>query len=142
MRTGTRQSSRTKASLRVNTADKSRTLAFSYARVALNNSLSCTTSYVPSSRTSSNNSQVSQKPPKKPRADPRIRADRQDSQPGVHRRSVPSSPRTAFTDLKTYVAAAAQGIDSSGFVWLVTDALGRLGVVATYGASALLVALR
>ena len=110
--------------------------------MVLNNSLFCTALYVPSPRTSSNNSQVSQKPPKNPRAEPQIRADRQDSQPGVHRRSVPSSPRTAFTDLKTYVAAAAQGIDSSGFVWLVTDALGRLGVVATYGASALLVALR
>ena len=39
-------------------------LAFSYTRLALNNSLSCTTSYVPSPRTSSDNSKVSQKPPK------------------------------------------------------------------------------
>jgi Fe-Mn family superoxide dismutase len=46
-------------------------------------------------------------------------------------------------DLKTYVAAAATGmLSSSGFVWLVTDALGHLGVVATYGAGTLLVSER
>ena len=52
----------------------------------------------------------------------------------------------SLTDLKADVAAAAQGIHSAGgaggFVWLVTDALGRLGVVATYGAGTLLVAER
>ena len=46
----------------------------------------------------------------------------------------------SLEDLKTYVAAAATGmLSSSGFVWLVTDALGRLGVIATYGAGTLLV---
>jgi len=46
-------------------------------------------------------------------------------------------------DLKTYVTAAAMGmLSSSGFVWLVTDALGHLGVVATYGAGTLLVSER
>lgn len=34
------------------------------------------------------------------------------------------------------------GGGAGGFVWLVTDALGRLGVVATYGAGTLLVAER
>jgi Fe-Mn family superoxide dismutase len=38
------------------------------------------------------------------------------------------------------VTAAATGmLPSSGFVWLVTDSLGRLGVIATYGAGTLLV---
>jgi superoxide dismutase, Fe-Mn family len=45
----------------------------------------------------------------------------------------------SLQDLKTYVAAAATGmLSSSGFVWLVTDPLGRLGVIATYGAGTLL----
>jgi Fe-Mn family superoxide dismutase len=46
----------------------------------------------------------------------------------------------SLQDLKTYVTAAATGmLSSSGFVWLVTDSLGRLGVIATYGAGTLLV---
>ena len=49
-----------------------------------------------------------------------------------------------ISDVKTYVTAAAQGIHSGsgagGFVWLITDALSRLSVVATYGAGKLLVA--
>ena len=60
---------------------------------------------------------------------------------------MPSSPHnSAHPDPKTYVTAAAQGIHpaggAGGFIWLVTDALGRLGVVATYGAGTLLVAER
>ena len=46
----------------------------------------------------------------------------------------------SLQDLKTYMTAAAIGmLSSSGFVWLVTDSLGRLGVIATYGAGTLLV---
>ncbi len=46
----------------------------------------------------------------------------------------------SLQDLKTYVMAAATGmLSSSGFVWLVTDNLGRLGVIATYGTGTLLV---
>lgn len=46
----------------------------------------------------------------------------------------------SLQDLKTYVAAAASGmLSSNGFIWLVTDTLGRLGVIATYGAGTLLV---
>jgi superoxide dismutase, Fe-Mn family len=46
----------------------------------------------------------------------------------------------SLQDLKTYVTAAATGmLSSSGFVWVVTDNLGRLGVIATYGAGTLLV---
>src|SRR6266852_3576893 len=46
----------------------------------------------------------------------------------------------SLQDLKTYMTAAATGmLSSSGFVWLVTDSLGRLGVIATYGAGTLLV---
>ncbi|KAI0269033.1 Manganese/iron superoxide dismutase [Russula aff. rugulosa BPL654] len=45
----------------------------------------------------------------------------------------------SLQELKTYVAAAATGmLSSSGFVWLVSDSLGRLGVIATYGAGTLL----
>ncbi len=45
----------------------------------------------------------------------------------------------SLQDLKTYVTAAATGmLSSSGFVWLVTDSFGRLGVIATYGAGTLL----
>jgi Fe-Mn family superoxide dismutase len=45
-------------------------------------------------------------------------------------------------DLKTYVTAAATGMLSRGFVWLVADALGRLGVMATHGAGTLLASER
>jgi superoxide dismutase, Fe-Mn family len=45
----------------------------------------------------------------------------------------------SLKDLKTYVMAAAMGmLSSNGFVWLVTDSQGRLGVVPTYGAGTLL----
>jgi hypothetical protein len=51
-----------------------------------------------------------------------------------------SDDRRVGEDLKTYVTAAATGMLSlSGFVWLVTDALGRLGVLVTYGAGTLLI---
>ena len=54
-----------------------------------------------------------------------------------------ASQMGSLQDLKTYVTAAATGmLSSSGFVWLVTDALGHLGVVATYGAGTLLVSER
>lgn len=46
----------------------------------------------------------------------------------------------SLQDLQTYVMAATTGmLSSSGFVWLVTDGFGRLGVLATYGAGTLLV---
>ncbi|KAH8996994.1 hypothetical protein EDB86DRAFT_3076918 [Lactarius hatsudake] len=45
--------------------------------------------------------------------------------------SVIATQLSSLADLKTYVAAAAEGLNSGGgvggFVWLVTDALGRLG---------------
>jgi superoxide dismutase, Fe-Mn family len=45
----------------------------------------------------------------------------------------------SLEDLKTYVTAAAMGmLSSNGFVWLVTDSQGRLGIVPTYGAGTLL----
>ncbi|KAH9012351.1 hypothetical protein EDB85DRAFT_2223610 [Lactarius pseudohatsudake] len=57
--------------------------------------------------------------------------------------SVIAAQLGSLADLKTYVAAAAQGMNSGGgagsFVWLVTDTLGRLGVVATYGSGTLLI---
>jgi Fe-Mn family superoxide dismutase len=49
----------------------------------------------------------------------------------------------SLQDRKTNVTAAATGLlSSSGFVWLVTDAVGRLGVIATYGAGTLLASER
>src|SRR5712675_1029534 len=46
----------------------------------------------------------------------------------------------SLQDLKTYVTAAATGmLSTGGFVWLVTDPLGRLGVIVTHGAGTLLV---
>ena len=123
-------------------------LAFSYTRLALNNSLSCTTSYVPSPRTSSDNSKVSQKPPKhhapnheSALTDKILKPERTQSLG-----TIIAAQLGSLTDLKTYVAAAEQGIHSGGgaggVVWLATDALGCLGVFATYGASTLLVAER
>jgi superoxide dismutase, Fe-Mn family len=54
--------------------------------------------------------------------------------------SVIAAQMGSMQDLKMYVMAAATGmLSSSGFVWLVTDSLGRLGVIATYGAGTLLV---
>ncbi|KAN0140311.1 hypothetical protein V8E53_002207 [Lactarius tabidus] len=45
----------------------------------------------------------------------------------------------SLANLKTYVTPRAQGMHSGGstggFVWFVTDTLGRLGVVAIYGAA-------
>ncbi|KAH8997027.1 hypothetical protein EDB86DRAFT_3076961 [Lactarius hatsudake] len=45
--------------------------------------------------------------------------------------SVIAMQLSSLADLETYVAAAAEGLNSGGgaggFVWLVTDALGRLG---------------
>jgi len=52
-------------------------------------------------------------------------------------------PEGSLQDLRTYVVAAVTGMLSpNGFVWLVTDALGRLGVIATYCAGALLASER
>ena len=45
----------------------------------------------------------------------------------------------SLQDLKTYVTSAATGmLSTGGFIWLVTDPLGRLGVIATHGAGTLL----
>ena len=98
--------------------------------------------------THSNNSQPLQKPPKAPA---------QNHESALTSKSL-NTERTqmlganiavqlgSLADLKTNVAAAAQGMHSGGgaggFIWFVTDALGRLGVVATYGAGTLLVADR
>ena len=123
-------------------------LAFSYALLAQNNSLSRTTSYVPSPRTSSDNSKVSQKPKKNHAPNHEYALTDKPSSPERTQTlgTIISAQLGFLTDLKTYVAAAEQGIHSAsgagGFVWFATDALGCLGVLATYGASTLLVAER
>ena len=107
-------------------------LAFSYTRLALNNSLSCTTSYVPSPRTSSDNSKVSQKPKKNHAPNHEYALTDKPSSPERTQTlgTIISAQLGFLTDLKTYVAAAAQliysGGDAGGIVWLITDALGRL----------------
>ncbi|KAG8714903.1 hypothetical protein FRC11_006567 [Ceratobasidium sp. 423] len=45
----------------------------------------------------------------------------------------------SLTHLKSTVSAAALGMSSSGWVWLVQDANGSLGVVPTFGAGTVLV---
>ncbi|CAE7224963.1 unnamed protein product [Rhizoctonia solani] len=45
----------------------------------------------------------------------------------------------SLTHLKSTVSAAALGMNSSGWVWLVQDANGLLGVVPTFGAGTVLV---
>ncbi|KAF8707403.1 PAP2 protein, partial [Rhizoctonia solani] len=45
----------------------------------------------------------------------------------------------SLTHLKSTVSAAALGMSSSGWVWLVQDASGALGVVPTFGAGTVLV---
>ncbi|KAE8227944.1 hypothetical protein CF326_g7140 [Tilletia indica] len=47
-----------------------------------------------------------------------------------------------LSSLKSAFSAAAMGMTSSGWVWLVRDAHGKLGVVSTYGAGTLLVQAR
>ena len=150
MRIGTKLENQSVAQIVISTAaDESQTLAFNYASLALNNSFflhHLVRSPIPP--IPSDNSQPLQKPP---------RAPAQNHESALNERPV-NSDRTqvlgsiigaqlgSLADLKTYVAAAAQGIQSGGgaggFIWLVTDALGRLGVVATYGAGTLLVADR
>ncbi|KAN0141954.1 hypothetical protein V8E53_000416 [Lactarius tabidus] len=80
--------------------------------------------------------------------EPRIRANRQAAQPRVHtdtRRHHRSPARLTRRPQTPYDATAARGMHSGGgaggFVWLVTDALGR-HAVATHGAGTLLVAER
>ncbi|KAH9967728.1 hypothetical protein BGW80DRAFT_1339737 [Lactifluus volemus] len=58
----------------------------------------------------------------------------------THPDGVIASQMGSLQALKTYVTAAVTGmLSSNGFVWLVTDATGRLGIVPTYGAGTLLV---
>jgi superoxide dismutase len=130
------------------TSDESQTLAFNYARLTLNNSFFL-------------HHRVRIQPPSKNLPSHLIR-NHQKAPTQNHESALTEKPlnpeRTqtlgaiiaaqlgTLTDLKIYVAAAAQGMQSGGgaggFVWLVTDALGRLCVVATYGAGTLLVAER
>ncbi|KAH9007759.1 hypothetical protein EDB85DRAFT_2175386 [Lactarius pseudohatsudake] len=113
---------------------ESQTLAFNYASLALNNSFFLHHLKPPTAPARNHESALLGKPLSHERTHTHTLA------------SVIATQLGSLADLKTYIAAAAQGTNSGGgaggFVWLVTDALGRLGVVATYGAGTLLVAER
>ncbi|KAN0140325.1 hypothetical protein V8E53_002221 [Lactarius tabidus] len=130
---GTKLENQSVAQIVISTAsDESQTLAFNYASLALNNSFFLHHLKPPKSPAQNHESALTDKP---------LNPERTQTLGAVIAAQLGS-----LTDLKTYVAAAAQGMQSGGgaggFVWLVTDALGRLGVVATYGAGTLLVAER
>ncbi|KAA1466026.1 hypothetical protein DENSPDRAFT_862199 [Dentipellis sp. KUC8613] len=117
---GTGEKNKSVAQIVIDTApDASRTLAFNYASLALNNSyfLSC----------------LKPSTPELPHHEHEISKDLED---GI---------RKAFGDLnnfKSVVSAAANGMVSTGWVWFVGDEKGNIGVVATYGAGTLLTAKR
>ncbi|PKI83601.1 hypothetical protein MVES_002671 [Malassezia vespertilionis] len=107
--------------------DRSKVLAFNSASLALNNSFFLT-GLVPKSR--------------QPNADY--------AQPSTHAGVVPTfygkTLATAIADqygslpqLKLAFASAAMGTVSNGYIWLVKDEHGRLGIVPTFGAGTVLV---
>ncbi|KAI0260935.1 Manganese/iron superoxide dismutase [Gloeopeniophorella convolvens] len=105
----------------------SQTLAFNYASLALNNSFFL----------------HHLKAPPAGRADHEAELDA--PLPTERTQTLRGAIATSFgslQELKDHVAAAARGLAASGFVWLVTDAHGRLGVVATHAAGTLLAADR
>ncbi|KAI0296058.1 hypothetical protein B0F90DRAFT_1811359 [Multifurca ochricompacta] len=105
---------------------ESQTLAFNYASLALNNSFFLHHLKPPKAKAPNHESALNEKS---------INPERTLTLSGVI-----ASQMGSLEDLKTYMTAAATGmLSNSGFVWLVTDALGRLGVIATYGAGTLLV---
>ena len=115
----------------VNTArSREQILAFNYASLALNHSFFLA-NLVPQAQ------QPQQEYP----------------QPSTHAGAVPTfygkTLATAISDqfgslpqLKLAFSAAAMGMVSSGYVWLVKDEHGRLGIVPTYGAGTVLVQQR
>ncbi|KAI0253154.1 Manganese/iron superoxide dismutase [Lactifluus subvellereus] len=109
---------------------ESQTLAFNYASLALNNSFFLHHLKPPTGTAAKNHESALN--------DKWLNPERTQTLAGVI-----AAQMGSLQDLKTYVTAAATGmLGSSGFVWLVTDALGRLGVVPTYGAGTLLIAER
>ncbi|KAH9017512.1 hypothetical protein EDB84DRAFT_1521829 [Lactarius hengduanensis] len=126
---GTKLENLSVAQIVISTAPhESQTLAFNYASLALNNSFFLHHLKPPTAPARNHESVLLGKPLSHERTHTHTLA------------SVIAAQLGSLADLKTYVAAAAQGTNSGGgaggFVWLVTDALGRLGVVATYGGHA------
>ncbi|KAI0288238.1 hypothetical protein BC826DRAFT_1166307 [Russula brevipes] len=111
---------------------ESQTLAFNYASLALNNSFFLHHLVIETANADSRNHEAALDE-KYPYLNPE-----QMTLGGVI-----ASQMGSLQDLKTYVTAAATGmLSSNGFVWLVTDSTGNLGVLATYGAGTLLVGER
>jgi Fe-Mn family superoxide dismutase len=105
---------------------ESQTLAFTYSSLALNNSFFLHHLKPPTKTSPNHEAALSLK---------WVNAEQTQSLGGVI-----DAQMGSLQDLKTYMMAAATGmLSSNGFIWLVTDALGRLGVIATYGAGTLLV---
>lgn len=104
---------------------ESQTLAFNYASLALNNSFFLHHLKPPTAKLPNHEAALTEKP---------VNPEQTQTLGGII-----AAQMGSLQDLKTYVTAAATGmLSSSGFVWLVTDSLGRLGVIATYGAGTLL----
>ncbi|TDL29795.1 manganese and iron superoxide dismutase [Rickenella mellea] len=100
-------------------ADRSKTLAFNYASQALNNSFFLERLKPPIAPSENHEERISG--------------------------GIGSSIRTEFgslTQLKSTFSAAALGMMSSGWVWLVADSKANLAVIPTFGAGSLLVRSR
>lgn len=124
---GTNLENRSVAQIVISTApDESQTLAFNYASLALNNSFFLHHLKPPTEKSPNHEAALTEK---------WVKAEHSQTLGGVI-----AAQMGSLQDLKTYVTAAATGmLSSSGFVWLVTDSVGRLAVIATYGAGTLLV---
>ncbi|KAF8495159.1 hypothetical protein F5888DRAFT_1712544 [Russula emetica] len=105
---------------------ESQTLAFNYASLALNNSFFLHHLKPPTATSPNHEAALTEK---------WVNPEQTQTLGGVI-----AAQMGSLQDLKTYMTAAATGmLSSSGFVWLVTDRVGRLGVIATYGAGTLLI---
>ncbi|PWN30567.1 manganese and iron superoxide dismutase [Jaminaea rosea] len=102
-----------------------RIMAFNYASLALNNAffLSQITSPAGISQDPTNKDYLSTPPPKLT---------------GPLARAIEDT-WGSLTTFKSAMSSAALGMSSSGYVWLVVDGLGHLGIVPTFGAGTVLV---
>lgn len=120
-------------------SERSQTLAFNYASLALNNSfflanLVCTSNLATGFLATADNV-----PEQKP-----LREDQQNHESEISD-NLRSQIRDSFYSLdqmKSSFAANALGMISSGWVWLVMDGHLRIGIVPTFGAGTLIIRSR